>query len=763
MQKTPLQFKISSALKNIIGSDLISDDFIAVFELVKNSYDAHATKVEITFENIYSENAKIIIKDNGKGMNYDDLINKWLFVAYSAKKEGTEEDSYDYRDKIKIKRAYAGAKGIGRFSCDRLGGELYLETVKDEENPKVETLLTEWDKFEGNLKEEFVNIIVIHETIPKSNYDLVHGTVLEISNLKSDWDKVKFLELKNSLAKLINPNNQFEEDEFSIELIVPEEFENDKKEKEYHHKVNGKIENLIFETIDLKTTKIVSQVSSQDINTITTSLFEAGQLVYEIVEENTFKDLFNVEMQLYYLNRSAKVTFTKRMGIQPIQYGHVFVYKNNIRIYPYGERGADPFMMDVRKTQGYNRFIGNREALGYISIFDKDGISNDKLRETTSRGNGLIQTQSYDDLKEWFLSNLRRLERFVIDIVNWGNDISEDEFINLSELKKKEELRKLVDSLTKSKSLISFNLSSDIINILDEKSESNVKSKLSKIAKDVKEGNFDPKKLAETLNNELKRVDELKEITKEAQESEFEKTKENIKISGELEIEKKKGSFKGALLGTDKERIVSLQHQVFHSSGRIHRNIKLLLKHLGAKNIDDKTQKHLSVISIEAYKIHSIARFITKANFNLKATKVKKDIVEFIEGYINEMYVFEDRLIDTNININVETKSIESIIEFRPLEITTLIDIFISNSEKAKATQLNFLFKKTKDKIEFLIQDNGIGIKSEHFDSIFDLGFTTTDGSGIGLYQAKEIVGNELKGLINFDSTSDGTLFKITF
>lgn len=763
MQKTPLQFKISSALKNIIGSDLISDDFIAVFELVKNAYDAHASKVEITFENIYSDNAKIIIKDNGKGMNYDDLINKWLFVAYSAKREGTEEDSYDYRDKIKVKRAYAGAKGIGRFSCDRLGGELYLETIKDEPNSKVETLLTQWDKFEGDIKEEFVNISVLHETISKSSYSLKHGTVLEISNLKSLWNKQKLLELKNSLAKLINPNNQFKEDEFSIELVVLDELENDKKEIEYHNKVNGRIENLIFETIDLKTTKIVSSVSNKNDNVIKTSLYEAGQLIYEIIEENTFKDLFNVEMQLYYLNRSAKVTFTKRMGINPVQYGHVFVYKNNVRIYPYGERGADPFMMDVRKTQGYNRFIGNREALGYISIFDEDGIQNDKLRETTSRGDGLIQTQAYDDLKEWFLSNLRRLERFVIDIVNWGNDLSEDEFINLSELKKKEELRSLVDSLTKSKSLISFNLSPEIISILEEKSINTVKSKLSKIAKDVKEGNFDPKKLAETLNEELKRVDELKKITIEAQESEFEKTKENIEISGELEREKKSGSFKGALIGTDKERIVSLQHQVFHSSGRIHRNIKLLLKHLGVENIDDKTQKHLSVISIEAYKIHSIARFITKANFNLKATKVKKDIVEFIEGYINEMYVFEDRLIDTNIKINVETKSIESVIEFRPLEITTLIDIFISNSEKAKATEMNFLFKKAKDKIEFSIQDNGTGIKSEYFNSIFDLGFTTTDGSGIGLYQARDIVENELNGFINFDTNSDGTIFKITF
>ena len=60
-------------------------DYIAVFELVKNSFDAYATQVDIYFENIYSGNGKIVIQDNGKGMNYDDLLNKWLFVAYSAK------------------------------------------------------------------------------------------------------------------------------------------------------------------------------------------------------------------------------------------------------------------------------------------------------------------------------------------------------------------------------------------------------------------------------------------------------------------------------------------------------------------------------------------------------------------------------------------------------------------------------------------------------------------------------------------------------
>lgn len=756
MQKTPLQFKISSALKNIIGSDLISDDFIAVFELVKNSYDAHATKVEITFENIYSENAKIIIKDNGKGMNYDDLINKWLFVAYSAKREGTEEDSYDYRDKIKVKRAYAGAKGIGRFSCDRLGGELYLETIKDEENPKVETLLTEWDKFEGNLKEEFVNISVLHETIPKSNYGLEHGTVLEITNLKSEWDKEKFLNLKDALAKLINPNTQIEGDEFIIELIVPAEIENDKKESEYQNTVNGEIQNLIFEALEIKTTKIVSSIKDGEI---TTGLTEGGKLVYKIIESNTYENLNNVDIQVYHLNQSSKATFTRRMGTQPIQYGHIFVYKNGLRIYPYGERGEDPFKMDNRKTQGFSRYLGTRDVLGYISISEP----NESLKETSSRGDGLIKTKAYFELVDWFYSSIKKLEKYIIDITDWGNELSNDDYIKLDNQSQQEAIESLIESLTKSKNILSFEVAPEIFELIDRKQEKSTKNTLSKIKKQLESDEYDKDKIVESISKIEKNLDELKATTEEASEEALDSLIKNEELETNLEIEKKKGAFQGALIGTDKERIVSLQHQVYHSSGRIHRNIKLLLKHLGVENIDDKTQKHLSVISIEAYKIHSIARFITKANFNLKATKVKKDIVEFIEGYINEMYVFEDRLIDTNIKINVETKSIESVIEFRPLEITTLIDIFISNSEKAKATEMNFLFKKAKEKIEFSIQDNGIGIKTEYFKSIFDLGFTTTDGSGIGLYQAKDIVENELNGFIIFDSNSDGTIFKIIF
>ena len=144
-----MRFKISSALKDLVGKDLITNDNIAIFELVKNSYDAYATKVEIRFSD-----DEIVIADNGKGMSFNDLKNKWLFLGYSAKKDGTEDADSDvkqrsYRDKIK--RHYAGAKGIGRFSCDRLGKHLSL-TTKSEDSQTTETIIVDWRDFEIDQK-----------------------------------------------------------------------------------------------------------------------------------------------------------------------------------------------------------------------------------------------------------------------------------------------------------------------------------------------------------------------------------------------------------------------------------------------------------------------------------------------------------------------------------------------------------------------------------------------------------------------------------
>ena len=175
-----VKFRVSAELKNILGRDLITSDNIAVLELVKNSYDAHATKVEITFGDDC-----IVIADNGKGMSKDDIINKWLFIAYSAKSDGTEDKNY----RSKIRRDFAGAKGIGRLSCDRLARYLTMKTVS-EETGQLETLKVDWAKFENRQTEEMDTISVDYESSDASFVfpdSQSHGTSLTFTGLHGNW------------------------------------------------------------------------------------------------------------------------------------------------------------------------------------------------------------------------------------------------------------------------------------------------------------------------------------------------------------------------------------------------------------------------------------------------------------------------------------------------------------------------------------------------------------------------------------------------
>lgn len=760
--KNTLQFKVSSALKNIIGSDLINDDFIAVFELVKNAYDAHATKVEVSFINIYSDNAKIVIKDNGKGMNYDDLVNKWLFVAYSAKKEGTEDESYDYRDKIKVKRAYAGAKGIGRFSCDRLGHELYLETIKDEPNAKVETLLTEWDKFDGDLKDEFVNINVLHQTIEKSNYNNYIGTSLEISNLKSDWNRDKFLQLKDALAKLINPNTQNINDEFTIIINVADEIENDKRETDGRRIVNGKVENLIFETLDLKTTKIISTVGSKESGTIETKLYEGGKIVYSITERNMLENLFNVEYVVYFLNRSAKYTFSRRMGVSPIEYGHIFMYKNGLRVYPYGERGEDPFKMDTRKAQGYNRYLGTREVIGYVSI----GEPNDDLRETSSRGDGLIKTKAYVGLVEWFYTTLKRLEKYGIDIISWGNDLSNDDFIQLDSKEKQNAIKELVNNLTKSLNIISFEVSPEIFKILEEKQEKSAKTTLAEISKKLDEKEFNKEDIIKSIKSVEHKIDKLKESKEEAETEAFEKLIENEELSEELDREIGKNLFHSSMIGAEKEDLISLHHNIVHSAGSIQDVLNELKKSIENGVSKEQLMSTIEEISLEIQKIVSSSRYITKAGFDKDAEKINEDIVQFINDYILNIYLPADSFIHKDNSISIEihkSKGVAKKFKFRPFEITVVLDNLFSNSKKANAKKIDIFWENSLDFLILKFRDYGIGIPSEMKNKIFEFGFTNTNGSGLGLYIVKNIL-NKYNATIETNTThSKGVEFIIKF
>ncbi|MEZ0183426.1 ATP-binding protein [Flavobacterium oncorhynchi] len=528
MYESEISFEVKSGMKNIIGRDLIIDDNIAIFELVKNSYDAHARNVIIIFEE-----DKIIISDNGKGMSKDDLTNKWFAVAYSAKHDGTEDDDVrkdTHLNNLKSKRFYAGAKGIGRFSCDRLGGDLVLTTSKINET-QINQVNVDWHKFEIDAKENFQNIKIPYHSL--NSYEIAFpndsqfGTILEISNLFGNWDAVKIRNLKFSLEKLINPFSKNEN--FSIEIKC-EKFKDLDLVSNERQKINGLVNNSILDILDLKTTQLDLVI---DNNIVTTKLIDRGTLIYHIEEPNTFYPLINdLRINLYFLNRSAKILFGKLMDIEPVNYGNVFLFKNGFRVQPYGNTNDDSWGLDNRKQQGYNRFLGTRDLFGRVDIITENF---NEFKEVSSRDGGLVETAGYNKLMEVFWEkSLKRLERYVVGVL-WGEAFLRKKYFNTEnegqQLRAK--LDKDKDSEDYSTAVSNLGSKLDFVNLIKSLSDDD----------DIKIVEYD-KKLVDFVNDQLDDVQPkfLKDLEKIAEKTNDNSLLNQIRVTEEnfkkLEFEK---------------------------------------------------------------------------------------------------------------------------------------------------------------------------------------------------------------------------------
>lgn len=743
-------FKISSALKNLIGSDLITDNFVAVFELVKNSFDARATEVKITFEDIYSKNSKIVIQDNGKGMNYEDLTEKWLFLGYSAKRDGTE----DYRDKIKSGRIYAGAKGVGRFSCDRLGKFLNLITVSEQSESKIENILVDWAKFEQNQKIEFKEIPVTHNVLTKTKYDLKKGTVLEITGVQEDfWNRENFKKLKEKLSKLIRPDLNTSDDvqKFKIILSVPDEIDKDrdivkkyKQEKnteieQYYNTVNGEIKNFVFNELDIKTTRIESKIDNFGI--ITTKLTDRDNFVYEIKEKSDYKLLSNIGITLYFLNRSAKNTFKRRTGVEHVDFGSLFIYKNGFRVYPYGERGDDSLRLENRALQGYARYIGLRSLIGEISISG----DNPEFRETTSRGDGLVKTKTYEELTNtddgFLIQVLRRLEKYVVDVTQWGVN-NEDENIDLSSQKAIEALVKLVANISDKKT-IELKYNKDILNLISAKEEKSAKKLVANFKRIATESNDkklykEAEKIEKAINISLKRADS-------AERERDSKVQEKKRVEKELEQQISETLFAKADRTTGMDDLISVQHHIYrHSAQHISSYIDFLVNAINNDKPKEDLLKIASKISFENKKVITLSRFVTKAQFDTTITKIKADLISFINEYVVNVYQEYKHLMMNQQNLLIKADKPNNLIfesSFRPIEIIIILDNLLNNSLKAKAKNVSLSWRSINNsEVELHLIDDGIGIPDANLSKVFDPRFTTTNGSGLGLFHTKEVV-----------------------
>lgn len=554
MDKGVLKFDIKTGMKNIIGRDLITDDFIAIYELVKNSYDAYADYVKLTFSK-----DEIIIADNGKGMSKSDLKEKWFAVAYSAKTDGTEDVDIkrdSHLNNLKSRRFYAGAKGVGRFSCDRIGGTLELTTSRINSNQAYK-INVDWSEFEKDSKQSFGSINIPFEEInhddifPKSTN---HGTILKIQNLNSTWDENRLSELRRSLEKLINPFSK--ENIFSIEIEAKEFIDNDNK-SDKSLKINGIIDNSILKVLDIKTTQIDLKLKNE---LITTKIIDRGTLIYHIEEPNPYKSIItDLEINLYFLNRSAKINFGKLMDIEPVNYGNVFLFKNGFRVQPYGNVGDDSWEIDNRKQQGFKRFLGTRDLFGKVDLITENFS---EFKEVSSRDGGLVQTIGKKLLFEIFLEKaLKRLERYVVGVL-WGEafkrknyfldetiaDKYRDELVNdkdkdsyedaLRNLGSKIDFVNLIKTLSDDKEIRIISYNKELVNLVNEKLDEVQSKFLSELEKIAEKTNDE-----ELLNQVRLTEDNFNKILKEKEEAEKreeEERKKRIEAENKAEIERQK-------------------------------------------------------------------------------------------------------------------------------------------------------------------------------------------------------------------------------
>ncbi|BDI29670.1 histidine kinase [Capsulimonas corticalis] len=190
-------FRVDASLMQQLGASLITDDMSALIELIKNAYDADATNVKIIIESP----DRIVVEDNGHGMNEKIIERGWLTLSNSLKLEQKNKGILT----AKQKRTPLGDKGLGRLSTQRLGNRLRIETCPEDSDQRFAVEI-DWSTFKAG--SELGSIPVDFEVLDRSNKR--PGTKLIITELSDPehWTRLKTEDLKLSLASLVSPYSE---------------------------------------------------------------------------------------------------------------------------------------------------------------------------------------------------------------------------------------------------------------------------------------------------------------------------------------------------------------------------------------------------------------------------------------------------------------------------------------------------------------------------------------------------------------------------
>lgn len=350
------QFTVDTHLFRELGELLVGRDSTALIELVKNAYDADATKVTVYGRNLQNEDGFIVITDNGTGMTPCLFQDGFLRIA-SRSKGSTSRHSK------RFERRYTGSKGIGRLAAHKLARQLTIRSTPDLEiyglsEGGVDATI-DWDEIENHETLDSIRSGVKVESIVSNDQP---GTVIELRKLRKRWTEA-------SLNRFVGEVKGFEPPavlaEPLPETIVP-------------HK-------LLFDTPKIRDARIDGEFTVDlsgdfDISeSFWRELAEGAQWVIEILaapQSDEVKYVIGPTRSEIIKLPSAKYGtwscqhpdpqngpfFTARILVRTKRFPQssrsfalassgVRIYMEGFRVLPYGERGDDWLELDADYTR----------------------------------------------------------------------------------------------------------------------------------------------------------------------------------------------------------------------------------------------------------------------------------------------------------------------------------------------------------------------------------------------------------------------------
>jgi len=397
------QLKPRARILRTFGDELISSETVAVIELVKNSYDADATRVMVRFTGPLEVGAGAIdVIDDGHGMSTETVTTTWMEPA-------TLFRAAERRSEVQGRRVL-GEKGIGRFAASRLADRLLLVTRRPEAEFET-TALFDWSQFDD--EESYLSDVEVlwEETEPQElTPDGTHGTLLHMEGLRTDWDREKFQTLHRALSRLISPFASADgggPQNFQIALEAPGELSD----------LSGEIGPV--EALQNPEYLLRGSIAADGSYQFTLRVGRSGEeeRISGILkpEDRSTPACGPLELELRVWDRDADairaIASEQGLGVRDFrseldEFSGVSIYRDGFRVFPYGERGDDWLGLDLRRVNQPTRRISNNQIAGYVSISHEE---NSELRDQTNR-EGLMQNRAYEDLRDLVIGALQLIE-----------------------------------------------------------------------------------------------------------------------------------------------------------------------------------------------------------------------------------------------------------------------------------------------------------------------------------------------------------------